>query len=144
MSTENQLTVANTNKEAPSTILTVTVRKKVSKGMFCHDCLHQNSRFTLSLYRSKLEIAFRIHRTMQMVRLIDLFSKRLGNIDSVLRFFANGDRVRPQDTAEMLGLEDVDVINCVVTSVSVITIMVKGQMGQKSGLGWLETHIWFV
>jgi hypothetical protein len=34
MSSENQSTVADTNKEAPSTILTVTVRNKVSAGIF--------------------------------------------------------------------------------------------------------------
>lgn len=78
--------------------------------------------------QSELEIAFRISRTMQMVRLMDLFSKRLGNVDNVLKFFANGNRVRPQDTAETLGMEDGDVIDCVVTSVSVILIMVKDQV----------------
>ncbi len=96
--------------------------------MSCHDCLHQNSRFMPSLYESKLEIAFRIHRTMQMVHLMELFSKWLRNVDNVLRFFANGDRVHPQDTAETLDMEDGDVIYCVVTSVSVITIMVKDQV----------------
>ena len=78
--------------------------------------------------QSKPEIAFRIRRTMQMMHLMDLFSKWLGNVDSILWFFANGDRVHPQDMAEMLGMDVRDVIDCVVTSVSVITIIVKGQV----------------
>ena len=78
--------------------------------------------------QSELEIAFRIRRTMQMARLMDLFSKRLGNVDNVLKFFTNGNRVHPQDIVEMLGMEDGDVMDCVLTSVSVVLIMVQDQV----------------
>ena len=78
--------------------------------------------------QSDLELRFMIHCNAEMCRIMDLFSSRLGIEDYVIRFFAKGERVRPQDTAEMLEMKDRDVIDCVVTSIAVITITVKDQV----------------
>ncbi|KAL3793418.1 hypothetical protein HJC23_001866 [Cyclotella cryptica] len=115
-------------------------------GKPIHCCRHQQGSTIDYPYcnckkESKLEIACRIHRTMQIVRLLDLFSKELGNVDSVLRFFANGDRVHPQDMVEMLGMKDRDVIDCVVSSISVITMIVKGQPQPNMNRMARDTHM---
>jgi hypothetical protein len=78
--------------------------------------------------QSDLELRFMIRRNAEMRRVMDLFSSRLGIEDYIIRFFAKGERVRPQDTAETLEMKDGDTINCVVTSIAVITITVKDQV----------------
>ena len=75
-----------------------------------------------------LELRFVIRRNAEMRRIMNLFSSRLGIEDYVIWFFAKGERVRPQDTAETLEMKDGDVINCVVTFIAVITITVKDQV----------------
>ena len=59
-------------------------------------------------------MGFKMTRDSHMIRVMTLFARRIGTDLRVLRFLADGVRIRPNDTPEGLDLEDRQVIDCVL------------------------------
>ena len=56
------------------------------------------------------EMHIDIKKTTPLRNLMDAYCDRLGLHTELTRFFANGERVAPEDTVEKLGLEDLGII----------------------------------
>lgn len=63
------------------------------------------------------EILFKFRRGTKMQKIFSAYSSKRGIPESSLRFLINGERIFPHSTAEMLDLEDNDVVD-VFTEIS--------------------------
>lgn len=69
-----------------------------------------NTHINLKVSDGSAEIFFKIKRTTPMRRLMEAFCKRQGKSMDTIRFLIDGARVGPDNTPDLLELEDGDVI----------------------------------
>eukprot|EP00916_Digyalum_oweni_P004695 GHVL01008299.1.p1 GENE.GHVL01008299.1~~GHVL01008299.1.p1 ORF type:complete len:103 (+),score=14.95 GHVL01008299.1:38-346(+) len=60
------------------------------------------------------EVQFRVKKTTQFRRIITAYCSRLGQSENTVRFLFDGERVRADQTAQDLGMENDDCIDALV------------------------------
>ncbi|KAK6200007.1 ubiquitin-related domain-containing protein [Scheffersomyces amazonensis] len=77
-----------------------------------------NPIINLKVVHQTTEVYFKIKRKSTLKRVLESFSRRLGQSVESLRFMIDGHRVTSKDTPEKLKMEDGDVIEAVVFQAS--------------------------
>jgi len=63
------------------------------------------------------QVHFKVKFSTPMRKIFDMYAQKRGVAVNVLRFMLDGRRVRPEDTAATLGLEDDDQIDCLLEQI---------------------------
>jgi small ubiquitin-related modifier len=72
----------------------------------------EDERLTINIRSTASEeISFKIKRTTPLSKVYAAYGKALGVNATTMRFMFDGQRARPQDTAETLGLEEGDTLD---------------------------------